>query len=371
MRGSVAALAAVLAFGAIALAGAESAGAKETEEFNLGQWAGFSYVSDDTGQFSDCEIWAYNKDEVQLGISILKNWSLELWLNRKSWNLPANQSYPISYWVDRNRQYSGRAATYSGKYVIIQVESDQDVFDALKSGSEVTFRTQNEDYVFALNGSNAALTRLLDCVDRYSKTASANPFGGDAAASAEGQSSEPPSSEQESGGGASYDQGNAGSTSMTTFTMSADQVRQFLVDVTGAKPSMITVNEKTDKNGVFYYDLKTPLGGGQFWQEKLGSRDMGEVASNYIAGYKKDCDGAFEPASQEPVRGAKGQLAAGVAACSSSKYQDNGPEFMSYSFVESDGVVSFYMTFVGGNAAKAKTDGLGKLIARRSEETIQ
>jgi hypothetical protein len=39
--------------------------------------------------------------------------------------------------------------------------------------------------------------------------------------------------------------------------------------------------------------------------------------------------------------------------------------------VEVEGVVSFYMTFVGGNAGKAKTDSLGKLIARRSEETIK
>jgi hypothetical protein len=36
------------------------------------------------------------------GIAIPKNYSLELWLYSKPWSLPANQSYPISYWIDRN-----------------------------------------------------------------------------------------------------------------------------------------------------------------------------------------------------------------------------------------------------------------------------
>jgi hypothetical protein len=368
MRGLVAALGAVWACGMIAAAA--PAEAKETDEFTIGQWAGFSYSNNDTSQFTDCEIWAWNRDNVQLGVSVLKDWSLELWLNSKAWDLPANQSYPITYWVDRNQQYSGRAATYSGKFVIIKVEQDQNVYDELKAGGQVTFRAQNQDYVFNLNGSSAALSRLLDCVDRYSKTASANPFGGDSGVTSDTQQQ---SSTQQSGGfeGASQSGGASSTTSMSTFTVTADQVRQFLVEVTGAKPSMITVSAKTDSNDVAYYDLKTPLGNGQFWQEKLGGRNLADVAESYVNGYKKDCEGDFDPALKDPAQGEHGTLATGVAACSKSKYQDDGPEFMSYSFIEADGVVSFYMTFVGGNAAKAKSDGLGKLIAKRSEETIR
>src|ERR1043165_4541168 len=119
MRGLVAALGAVLVGGVGALAGFAPAEAKETEEFTVGQWTGFSYASDDTGQFTDCTVWAFNRNNVQLGVSVKKDWSLELWLNSKSWNLPTNQSYPISYWIDRNRQYNGRAETSSDKFVRI------------------------------------------------------------------------------------------------------------------------------------------------------------------------------------------------------------------------------------------------------------
>ena len=376
MRGLLAALGAVLAGGMIAAVAPATVQAKETEEFEIGQWAGFSYASNDTGQFTDCAIWAYNRDKVQVGISILRNWTLELWLNSDAWNLPANQSYPISYWIDRNAQYHGKAETSSAKFAVIAVDQDQSVFDELKSGNLLTFRTQNEDYVFDLRGSSAALTRLLNCVDQYSKTASANPFGGGDAGNGNTENNQQQNSSQQQGGsqqsgGFEGTSQGSGNTSMSSFTVSTDDVRQFLVDVTGAKPSMITVNEKTDKNGVFYYDLKTPLGGGQFWQEKLDGGDFAAIVRSYVDGYKKDCDGSFEPMPQEPVSGAKGRLAVGTAACSSTKYQDNGPEFMSYSFMESDGIVSFYMTFVGGNAAKAKSDGLGKLIAKRSGEMIQ
>ena len=369
MRGVMAALGAVLFCSGVFATAPAPAEAEEIEEFTLGQWAGYSYVNDETGQFTDCTIWALNRKNIQLGVSVLKDWSLELWLNSKAWDLPANKSYPISYWIDRNRQYSGRAKTYAGKYVIIQVERDQDVYDELKAGNQVTFRTLNEDYMFGLSGSRAALTRLLDCVDQHAKSVSANPFGG-------ASGNQQKSGGQQGGGFESANQsgsngGASSGTSMKSFTMSSAEVRAFLVDVTGAKPSMISVDEKADKNGVPYYALKTPLGDGEFWQEKLGGRDLGGIASSYIEDYKKDCSGTFEPVVSNPVRGDHGAMVAGGAACSSSKYQDNGPEYLSYSVVERSGVVSFYMTYVGGNAAKAKSDSLGKLIARRSEEIVQ
>ena len=54
--------------------------------------------------------------------------------------------------------------------------------------------------------------------------------------------------------------------------------------------------------------------------------------------------------------------------------QDNGPEILSYSMStasDNDNIVSVFMTYAGGNAAKTKTDALGKLIAKRSEELLQ
>jgi hypothetical protein len=369
MRGVVAALCAVLVGGIAALAGLTPAEAKETEEFNIGPWTGFSYTSDSSGQFTDCTVWAFNRNNVQIGVSVDKEWHLELWLNSKAWNLPANQSYPISYWIDRNRQYSGRAETSGDKYVVIEAESDQDVFNELQNGSQVTFRAQNEDYIFNLSQSRAALSRLLNCVDQYTKQASTNPFGAGSSsgdAQQQQQSQQPPQQEQQQSS-----QGSGPSYRLDTYTETAEDVRQLMIDVTGAKPAMIAAEEKTDKQDFPYYRLKTPIGDGEFWQERLGDRDLETLASRYLDYYKKDCGGDFEPVVDQPVGGSKGRLATGHAACSSSKYQDNGPEVLSYAVVEAGGVVSFYMTYVGGNAAKAKTDNLGKLVARRLEAEIK
>lgn len=373
MRGFLAALGAVLGCGFTALAGPAPAEAKSVEEFTVGQWGGYSYSDDANGQFVDCEIWTpLNGDNVQLGIAIQKDYSLELWLYGKAWVLPANQTYPISYWVDRNQQYRGRAETGSDKNVVIKADHGQAVYDELKAGNEITFRTQDQDYAFDLRGSSAALSRLLDCVDQYSKTATANPFGGGAAAandSNQAQGNDQQGANQQGEGGSNQSASNGAA--MGSFTVTAAQVRDFLVDVTGAKPSMISVNEKADKNGAPYYELKTPIGEGQFWQEKLAGRDLTSLGSSYVAGYKADCSGSFEPVVNDAVRGDRGTLATGGAACSASKYQDNGPEYLSYSVLEAGGVVSFYLTYVGGNAAKAKTDSLGKLIARRQQAEIQ
>jgi hypothetical protein len=371
MRGVVAALGAVLVSGMLVATASVPAGAKEIKEFELGQWAGFVFNDDTTGQFVDCTAWAFNNNQVQVGIAINKNWNLELWLNSDAWDLPQNQSYPISYWIDRNPLYHGKAATNSKKFVKIDVERGQDVFDEIRNGSQLTFRTQSDDYVFGLRGSNAALTRLLDCVDRYSKSASSNPFGGGSAGPEnpdQGSQQTSGSNQQQSGGS---EQADSSAVRLDPLTESTDQVQQFLIDVTGAKPSMVTIKAQQFKSGKPYYYFSTPIGAGQFWQEYLGGDNLRDVVLDYLASYKDECKGSFEHNVADTVQGQRGEAVLGVANCSSSTYQDNGPEVISYAMTTSGDVISIYVTYVGGNAAKAKTDSLGKLIARRQEAEIK
>lgn len=384
MRGLMAALGAVLVCGATALAGLVPADAKEVKEFEIGQWVGFVFTDDSTGQFSDCTIWAENGAGLYVGISVNKAWSLELYLNSKAWNLPLNQSYPISYWIDRNSIHRGKAATYSEKYVKIEVDGDQGVFDELRAGSQLTFRTQSDDYVFGLNGSSAALNRVLDCVDRYTKQVSTNPFGDGGDQQGGGQNTQPFGDGQEQSGGngggnneggqqqsGGNQQSSANALRLDRLTLSTDDVRQFLVDVTGAKPSMITVEPKSFSSGKPYHYFSTPIGAGQFWQERLDNDTLPNVLLSYLSGYKGECDGSFEQSVTDVVQGSGGQAVSGVASCSSSSYQDGGPEVLTYAITASGNIISIYATYVGGNAAKAKTDSLGRLIARRQEADIK
>jgi hypothetical protein len=158
---------------------------------------------------------------------------------------------------------------------------------------------------------------------------------------------------------------------MNDFNQSVDDVQKFLVEVTGARPSMIKVTSKTDKAGGLYYDFTTPLGGGEFWQEKPGTVQLEDIAASYVDDYKKECKGDFETSPAKPVQGQKGQLAAGTAACSNSPYQDNGPEVLSYSMAQDQSMISVYVTYTGGNAAKAKSDSLGRLIEKHYEDLLQ
>jgi hypothetical protein len=396
MRGFVAAAhkAALLACGAALLAGLSGiAEAKQNQEFTAGQWNGFSYTDDSNGQFTDCTVWAANRDNVQIGVSVKKDYTLAFWLYAKTWNLPTNQTYPVSFWVDQNPQYHGKASTRGNQSAAIDVDQGQEVFNELKQGGQLTVRTTDVDYVFDLTGSRQALSQLLDCTDRYSKASNTNPFGGGGAPNS-GQQSDNGSgqqsdnqqnsnnndnqqndNQQQANQQNNNNSNNGGSSDDTTVknpTVSPDDVQKFLVDVTGAKPSMIQVTTKTDKAGAQYYDFTTPLGGGMFWQEKLGSDQLEDVASNYLDSYKKDCKSGYEPSVNKPVQGQHGQLASGTAACSNSPYQSNGPEFLSYSMVTaSDGIVSVYLSYTGGNAAKAKSDALGSLIEKRSEALVQ
>jgi hypothetical protein len=382
---------AVLLGAAVGVGGSGIAAAKETQEYTLGEWSASSYTNDSDGQFTDCTAWATNQDSISLGVSVTKDYQLQFYLYDKTWNLPQNQSYPVSYWVDRGGQYRGKVVTSGKSTVYVDVDADNDVFQALKAGSEFTVRTSADDYVFDLSGSRAALGRLIDCVDQHSKSASSNPFGpgsGDDSGSNQPGGGQPsggqqtstqpgdnqPSGNQPSGNQPSGNQpsgGGSNSAPMNDFSASVDDVQKFLVDVTGAKPSMIKVSSKTDKSGALYYDFTTPLGGGQFWQEKPSNTQLQDMAANYVADYRKDCKGDFDDQPAKPVQSQQGALAAGMASCSNSPYQNNGPEVLSYSMAQQGDMISVYVTYTGGNAAKAKTDSLGHLIERRYEDMLQ
>jgi hypothetical protein len=344
--------------------GASCAEAKENDEFTVGQWGGYSYTDDNNGQFTDCTAWATNRDNVQIGVSVTKTWGLQLWLYAKSWNLPDGQSYPVSYWIDRGAQYRGKAVTSGKQSVLIAVDAGDEVFQALKAGSELTVRTSSDDYVFDLSGSRAALGRLIDCVDQYTKAATSNPFG-PGSGSDDGGNQQPSSQQPDNQGG---DSGGL----LADPTVSVDDVKRFIVEVTGAKPSTISAEAKQDKQGGKYYVFTTPLGEGQFWQRNLGSSSLDDMASGYVAKYRDDCKGGFEESANKPVQGPHAHLVSGTAACARSPYQNDGPEFISYSIIEDEsGVLSYYLTYTGGNAAKAKSDSLGRLIERRYEDLLQ
>jgi hypothetical protein len=374
MRGLVGVARAVL-LGAVVTGVAWPAAAKENREYTAGQWTGFSYTDDDDGHFTDCTVWAANRDDVQIGVSVRKDWSLQLWLYSKAWNLPQDKSYALGYWIDRNRQYGGTAVVVAKTNARIDVDEDNEVFQELKSGNELTVRTTSDDpvtYVFDLAGSRSALSQLVECVDHYAKVATTNPFGsGEAQGGGLGGGGQQQSSQQQDNGGGQQND-NSNEAALEKLTVSADDLQAFLIDVTGAKPSMISVSAQSDKSGGPYYTFDTPLGGGEFWQEKRTGGTLQDIALGYLDDYVANCKGASARNPSEPVSGDRGQLVAGTAYCEKSPYQkDSGPEFLSYSMVEADGVVSIYLTYTGGNAAKAKSDSLGRLIAKRSEALLK
>jgi len=354
--------AALIGAGLIASVGSARAGS--TSEFTVGNWSGYSYT-DDKNRFTDCAAWTANQDNLNLGVDVTSEWKLQLWLYRKDWHLPQDTDYPVSYWVDRNQVHSGRVKFYNDENAFIDVDDGNGVFEELKAGSQVTIRTYKYDYIFDLGGSRAALGKLIDCVDRNAKATDSNPFGPDNG----GQQSQQPDVPQT--GQQASQQGEGGNDLLSNPTMSVDEVKNFIVEVTGAKPSMITATAEKDKSGGQYYTFKTPLGEGQFWQRKVGSASLQEMADSYVAKYKEDCKSGFEDNPNKPVDGDHGHLASGTAACAQSPYQKDGPEFISYSIVENDGVLSYYLTYTGGNAAKAKSDSLGRLIEKRYEDLVK
>lgn len=133
-------------------------------EFPAGSWRGIA----DLGDGSDLPLCTVYGPEV--GSAMLLNWSpsgLSIGLQDDQWVLTDGARYPVTVSVDDRWQAELDAQALSENAVAIVVGDDPTAIDGLRQGNRLVIQAAQQEFRFALRGSNAAIGALRDCYRRY------------------------------------------------------------------------------------------------------------------------------------------------------------------------------------------------------------
>ncbi|WP_321344111.1 hypothetical protein [Breoghania sp.] len=172
-------LAGLVALGLAGFITLNSAQAEQISKFKIGNWEGGAYTHTQTGEFSHCAASASYRSGITLVFSIHRDLNWAFGLVNKNWKLEVGKTYPVRYWVDRGRDYSGTAEVISESQVKVPLPGDDRLFAAVRRGRQLTVLAANDEMKFTLTTTNRMLSRLFDCARSWRKrdlNTPSNPF---------------------------------------------------------------------------------------------------------------------------------------------------------------------------------------------------
>lgn len=129
--------------------------------FESGNWFGTAH--DRNGRFSHCAMNAqYGNGTMYFAVS--GNWSWRVGWNFEDWSLTPNETMPVMVTVDNlpPQPLMGRARNPT--LVMAELPKQAELFNQFRQGNMLTVSVLRRRASFPLAGTDAALTRLTECV---------------------------------------------------------------------------------------------------------------------------------------------------------------------------------------------------------------
>lgn len=159
------------------------------DDFRSGVWAGRAHPTSG-GPFTHCTINAEYENGISLSFFITRDYRYGIYLFSAAWSLTEGDSYDVAYAVDGGRRTAAKAKAVTNNGVKIDLSNTRGVFDQLKSGAVLLIEAAGGRFRFDLGGTNAALERLLVCVNRNLQVAGPG-GGGSVGGAGQGRTTQP------------------------------------------------------------------------------------------------------------------------------------------------------------------------------------
>lgn len=145
----------------IALAGAITPA--NSQSFVSGNWSGKALLDND-GKFSRCAMTANYKSGSNLIFDVDPQFSWRLWVQNPNWNLSAGNSVAAIILVDGKNSIPVNASAVGKDLVMIPLMTDKYVVENMRRGHFMEFVAGSVRLPFSLQGTNAAIAKLVECV---------------------------------------------------------------------------------------------------------------------------------------------------------------------------------------------------------------
>ena len=123
------------------------------------------------GAFSHCGMYIPYQSGITMHYTIFANYHWLVGWSHASWNLTPGQQVPISIVVDGSAPTALIAKALNNKFAVADLPATAAVFDQMRKGNQMRVYALSNEYAFNLNGTYAALTDLVACVNGFVKSA--------------------------------------------------------------------------------------------------------------------------------------------------------------------------------------------------------
>jgi hypothetical protein len=130
-------------------------------------WQVGAYTNDQTGKFSHCAMSTAYQSGITMLFSVSENYSWRVGWAHESWNLTPGQKLNISLYIDGAGPQVVTAVAINKSMALAELPSTMSLFDQFRKGYQLRVIAQGNTYGFNLDGTNAALTEVANCVSRY------------------------------------------------------------------------------------------------------------------------------------------------------------------------------------------------------------
>jgi len=127
------------------------------------------------GKFSHCAMSTPYRSGITMYFSVSANYTWRVGWSHAAWHFAKGQGVDLSLFVDDAGPFNLRAEAATENLALAELPAKGAVFDLMRKGYRMSVRAQGNAYAFNLDGTYAALTELLACVERYTAVAAAAP----------------------------------------------------------------------------------------------------------------------------------------------------------------------------------------------------
>jgi hypothetical protein len=130
--------------------------------FVSGNWRGGAFETNK--RFTHCAIYTRYLSGITMFFAVSDNWTWRAMWHHEGWRLTPGQSVTITLWIDSfpPRQLTAQAA--NPQLARTELPATSELFNQFRRGYLLTVVAEGQQYQFKLDGTNAALTQLSNCV---------------------------------------------------------------------------------------------------------------------------------------------------------------------------------------------------------------
>lgn len=152
----------------VALLAPASAGAATIQSYKVSNWDLGAYSNNSTGRFTHCAASGRYRNGLTLIFSVTEslNWGISF-LNPE-WNIREGRVIDIEFQIDSGRVNRATARAVASKQIVAKLPDSANLFNQFRYGSRLVVSINDgKPVLFNLSDTNAMLTEVLRCANRY------------------------------------------------------------------------------------------------------------------------------------------------------------------------------------------------------------